>query len=186
MELILLRKAHGAIMALIVIVVVALSLPSMGQVPPVKSSLLFRIVLPRPSVCIGDDHVKVEAEIRNIGKNPIVLSPSGIRAVLSFTNMACTLEDGFRSNTITADPLKGRKSGEATVHLPGRSYRQTVAVPLDRDFFTEGIYRLTIGYSGKFGATDRKGLFRQSLTSNEVIFEVLSCSPSASGKDARN
>ena len=144
--------------------------------------VLFRIVLPRAVMCVGDRHLEVEAELRNISAHPISLSPAGIRAQVSFTNRACSLEDSFRSNSISADPVPGWKSDKVVTLAPGASYRHAFKLELDRDFFPRGVYRVQIGYSAMFGRSREENLFVGSVESNEALFEIDDCEPSHAKK----
>src|SRR5208283_452136 len=101
----------------------------LGQVTP-EGPLLFRIVLAHSSVCVADRHLELESELRNISGHPVSLSPAGITAQVSFTNRACSLDDGFRSNTISTDPAPGWKSDKFVTLAPGESYRQTLRLEL--------------------------------------------------------
>ncbi len=151
---------------------------TVGQPAP-RGPLLFRIVLPRSTVCVGEHHLNVESELRNVSDHPVSLSPAGIKAQVSFTNRACSIGDGFRSNTISTDPAPGWKAGKVVKLGPGQSYRQTLKLELDPEFFQQGIYRVQIGYSGKYGAADQSELFTGALDSNEVLFEVSDCADSS-------
>jgi hypothetical protein len=154
--------------------VVVASSSMLGQ-DPSDSPLLFRIVLPHSSVCVGDRQLEVESELRNISEHPVSLSPAGIRAQVSFTNRACSLDDGFRSNTISTDPAPGWKSDKLLTLVPGASYRQTLKLELDRDFFSPGVYRVQLGFSGRYGAGKQEGVFVGTGNSNEALFEVGDC-----------
>jgi len=144
----------------------------LGQVTP-EGPLLFRIVLAHSSVCVADRHLELESELRNISGHPVSLSPAGITAQVSFTNRACSLDDGFRSNTISTDPAPGWKSDKFVTLAPGESYRQTLRLELDHEFFSPGVYRVQIGYSGRYGAGKQEGVFLGTSNSNEVLFEVV-------------
>ena len=148
-----------------------------GQTTP-SNPLLFRLVLPRSTVCVGERQLDAESELRNVSEHPILLSPSGIRAQVSFVNRASSLEDGFRSNTISTDPVPGSK-GEVVTLAPGESYRRTLKLELAPDFFAPGFYMVQVGYSGRYGAGGREGLFLGTLNSNEVLFEVGGCAASS-------
>jgi hypothetical protein len=149
----------------------------LAQTTP-TTPLLFRIVLPHAVMCVGDRHLEVEAELRNISQHPISLSPAGIQAQVSYTNRACSIDDGFRSNTISTDPAPGWKSDKVVTLAPGASYRQTLKLELDRDFFPAGVYRVQIGYSGRYGVGSQEALFVGTLNSNEALFEVGDCAAS--------
>jgi hypothetical protein len=125
--------------------------------------------------------LEVEAELRNISGRRISLSPAGLLAHVSFTNRASSLEDGFRSKESSNDPLPGWKGDKTVALAPGASYRQMVKLKLDPDFFSPGVYRVQISYSGKYGANGQAGLFLGSVDSNEALFEVDEC-PSSPAK----
>jgi hypothetical protein len=151
---------------------------SAGQAAP-EGPLLFRIVLPHSTVCTGARQLETESELRNISGRPISLSPAGIRGQIQFTNRPSSLEDGFRSNGITADPPPNW-TGKTITLAPGGSYRRILKLELAPDFFTDGIYRMQIEYSGAYGGSGHKGVFTGSIASNEVLFEIRECaSPSA-------
>jgi len=160
---------------------IALSSSMPGQAVS-NGPILYRIVLPRATVCVGDRQLEVESELRNIGLHPVSLSPAGIRAQVSFANRPCSLKDGFRSNNISSDPNPAWKGGSIVTLAPGESYRKALKLELDPDFFPEGVYRVQIGYSGRYGAVGRAGLFVGMLDSNEVLFEVEDCSDSPAQK----
>jgi hypothetical protein len=174
------RKAQLIAFALGLGVVVA-SGAMLGQSTS-SGSVLFRIVLPHSMMCVGDRHLEVESELRNVSEHPISLSPAGIRAHVSFTNRACSLEDGFRSTTISTDPASGWKGGKVVTLAPDQSYRQILKLELDPDFFVQGVYRVQIGYSGKYGAGGQAELFSETLNSNEALFEVGDCAGSSAKK----
>jgi hypothetical protein len=146
--------------------------------PPV----LFRIVLPCPEMCVGDRYLEVEAELRNISEHPISLSASGIRAQVSFMNLARSLQDGFRSNTISSDPIPDGRSNNVVTLTPGQSYRQPLKLELDHDFFSTGVYSVQIAYSGRYGAGRAEGLFLGTVDSNEALFEITDCESSHAKK----
>lgn len=157
---------------------VTLLVPSavLAQTKP-AAPLLFRIVLPRAVMCIGDRNLEVEAELRNISDHTVSLSPAGIQAQVSFTNRASSLEDGFRSKNSSSDPLPGSKDGNVVTLAPGESYRRVLKLELDRDFFSPGVYRLQISYSGRYGGAKKEGVFLGTIDSNEALFEVDDCQP---------
>ncbi len=45
------------------------------------------------------------------------------------------------------------------------------------DFFSPGVYRIQISYSGRYGGARKEGLFLGTVDSNEVLFEVDDCQP---------
>ncbi len=144
--------------------------------------ILYRIVLPRATVCVGDRQLEVDSELRNIGQHAVSLSPAGIGAQVSFANRPCSLKDGFRSNTVSGDPDPAWKGGSIVTLAPGESFRKTLKLELDPDFFAEGVCRVRIAYSGRYGGAGRTGLFVGMLDSNEVLFEVEDCSDSSARK----
>jgi len=146
---------------------------------PTSGPLIFRILLPHSAVCVGDRRIEVESELRDVSDHSIALSPAGVRSQVSFTNRACSLEDGFRSSTISVDPPRDWKEGKIVNLAPGQSYRQTLKLELDPKFFLQGVYRVQIGYSGKYGASDQGGLFAGTLDSNDVLFEIVDCNSSS-------
>jgi hypothetical protein len=87
------------------------------------------------------------------------------------------LEDGFRSKNIANDPLPAWKSGNVVTLAPGESHRQVLSLELDPDFFSPGVYRIQISYSGKYGGDKKAGLFLGRVDSNEALFEVDDCQP---------
>jgi hypothetical protein len=176
MELKTVRRAQLMGLALTLWVVVSGSL--LGQARS-SDSVLFRIILPHSMVCVGERQLEVESELRNISKHPISLSRAGMRAQVSFTNRACSLEDGFRSSTISTDPAPSWKGGKVVTLATGESYRQTLKLELAPDFFVQGVYRVQIGYSGKYGAGGQGDFFLGTLNSNEVLFEVGDCTASS-------
>ncbi len=148
----------------------------LAQAKP-TAPLLFRIVLPRAVMCSSDRNLEVEAELRNISDHTVSLSPAGIQAQVSFTNRASSLEDGFRSMNSSSDPLPGSKDGNVVTLAPGESYRRVLKLELDREFFSPGVYRVQISYSGRYGGTKREGVFLGTIDSNEALFEVDDCQP---------
>lgn len=148
-----------------------------GGAQSTTQPLLFRIVLPHTVLCVADRRLEVEAELRNTSGRQLSLSPAGLLAQVSFTNRASSLEDGFRAMNRSSDPLPGWKDGKIVTLAPGESYRQVVKLELDSDFFTPGVYRIQIIYSGKYGGVKREGVFRGTADSNEALFEVDDCQP---------
>jgi hypothetical protein len=175
------RSRRAQLMGLILVLGLMLSGTLLGQATS-SDTILFRIVLPHSTACVGDRHLEVESELRNVSDHPISLSPAGITAQVSFTNRACSLEDGFRSNTISTDPVPNWKGGKVVMLAAGESYRQVLKVELAPDFFTQGVYRIQISYSGKYGAGGREDLFLGTLNSNDVLFEVGDCVASPTRK----
>jgi hypothetical protein len=139
--------------------------------------VLLRIVLPHAVMCGSDRHLEVEAELRNASGRAIALSPAGLLAHISFTNRASSLEDGFRTKASSNDPLPGWKSNKVVTLAPGMSYRQTLRLELDPDFFSVGVYRVQISFSGRYGGGKKEGLFVGAVDSNEALFEVNDCQP---------
>jgi hypothetical protein len=155
---------------------------SISAQAPASAPLLYRIVLPHAVLCVVDRHLEIEAELRNVSDHQISLSPAGILSQLSFTNRASSLEDGFRTKSSSNDPLPGWKGDKVVTLAPGASYRQTVRLELDREFFSPGVYRVQASYSGRYGATKQEGLFLGTVDSNEALFEIDDCQPPESKK----
>lgn len=64
---------------------------------------------------------------------------------------------------------------------PGSSHRRSILLPLADSFYrTDGIYRLSLSYSGDLQAKRGAGgkvsnLLKGTLDSNEIIFEIRDC-----------
>lgn len=159
------------------VLAIAVMMAAKASAQPTAQPVLFRIVLPRPVVCIADRSLEVEAELRNTSDRHLALSPAGLLSQVSFTNRASSLEDGFRSKNSSNDPLPGWRGGRVVTLAPGASYRQVLKLDLAPDFFSPGVYRIQISYSGRYGAVEKDGLFLGAVDSNEALFEVDDCQP---------
>ena len=84
------RKRGVQLLAVVLALSFVVSGTMPGQTTP-SNPLLFRLVLPRSTVCVGERQLDAESELRNMSGHPILLSPSGIRAQVSFVNRACSL-----------------------------------------------------------------------------------------------
>ena len=149
-----------------------------------KGKVALRITLSRTAVCQRTPYLEVEAELRNVSLTALRLSTVGLGASISFTNVPGSLEDGFRSSHTNVDPLstlRETRSRIVTIGVGG-SKRETLRIPLDQDFFTPGVYRLTVGYSGTFGDRSSKGRAIGWTDSNEILFEIEECKSSAGGE----
>ena len=164
----------------VAVVAATLSVVAMASEPvPSQSTpggpLLFRVVLPRPDVCLGQRHLEAEVELRNTSTHAVSLAPAGIGAQVSFLERLGSIEDGIRATGRTAIPDPRWKGGRVVRLKAGESFRSVFDLDLDPAFFKPGVYSVQVSYSGQLGAGGRKGVFSDWLTANEVLFEVAEC-----------
>lgn len=139
-----------------------------------EGPVMLRIVLPRVTLCRGAHLIEVKTELRNVGPSPVTIFPAGIAASVSFENLPSSLDEGFRSSQTNLDPFpapRGKSLPSVTLD-PGHSYRHDLKLPLDREFFTPGRYRVRISYSGLFGGTSQKVSPVAWVDSNEADFVI--------------
>jgi len=146
------------------------------------SAVVFRIIARENTVCLGSS-LRLEIELRNDSKRALRVQPNGISGVYSSTTRPAR-EQGFPEHANHYDlfhPLPSDKQPPTVMLLPGRSHRRLISLPLSDDFYrTDGIYRLSLSYSGLLHASKESAntgptLFTGSLDSNEIIFEIQDC-----------
>jgi hypothetical protein len=133
--------------------------------------LVFRIIAEDSSLASGSKFLPIDVEFHNTSKHLIRFSPAGIGAEISFVNRPCSLEEGVRSQGSSADSAAGLKGKIISVR-PGETYWQKIRLRLDPNFFTPGIYSVTVFFSGGYGTYGMKGVYAEDLRSNEIFFEI--------------
>jgi hypothetical protein len=148
------------------------SLAGMSQTAKASDDpLIFRIVPQDSTIANGSKFMILNVELLNTTQHVVRLSPAGIGAQVGFANNACSLTDGFRSQNTVVDPWPTFQ-GKIISIAPGTTYRQTMKLNLDPEFFAPGMYSVGIVFSGTYGGRNKKGVFTGNLTSNRVFFEV--------------
>lgn len=132
--------------------------------------LIFRIIPENSTIPSGSKYVNIEVEIRNTSQQIVRFSPVGIGTQVIVANRPCSLSDGIRTQNISADPLPSFRTTKIISIPSGGTYQQTMRLELAPDFFTPGIYSISMYFSGSAGG--RKDVYTGELKSNEVFFEI--------------
>jgi hypothetical protein len=142
--------------------------------------LVFRIIPENSTLPSGSKFINIEVEIRNTGHDTVRLSPVGIGTQVSVANKPCSLSDGIRAQNSSADPLPAFRATKIVSIPPSGTYEQTMRFELAPEFFTPGMYRISMYFSGSAGGL--KDVYTGDLKSNEVFFEIAEPENSATNK----
>jgi hypothetical protein len=177
MEEINIRRLGSLIIALFAAI---LSLPSTAADQKGKQGtagdIIFNLTIRQPIVCLRPDaELELALEIKNGGSSTISVED---RAAFYMTNFRwIVLSDNEPERTLNSigDPMPNLESPPKMILLkPGESFSKTVNYKLKGDFFSrEGIYSMQLTY-GAF-ADKPANLFKGSLDSNEVLFQLTEC-----------
>ncbi len=128
----------------------------------------FRVIASEPRVC-PQHGLELELELENISNRKIAALPNGL------TYQVVVTGDGRGTSTV-ADLLRKPLSSELVTLSPGQSYRKTVRYPINRDNLPPGVYGIQLTY-GQFVAPSSTfpDLFRGTIDSNVVLFQILEC-----------
>jgi len=154
-------------------VVTFLSAISLAGSEP-DDGIQLRILLPKSEICVQDKTLGFEIEVRNQSKGKMTLTPSAIGGRVLLSNRPMSIEDGFRSRTISAHPRGSAGLNENVVLEPGGMHRMALEIELDPEFFVIGVYRLKLELFGRFGVIAGKTAYTD-LASNEALFAVQEC-----------
>lgn len=134
--------------------------------------LVFRIIPENSTLPSGSKFINIEVELRNTGQKPVRLSPVGIGAHVNVANKPCSVSDGIRNQSISADPLPSFRATTIISIPSGGTYQQTMKLDLSPEFFTPGMYSISMYFSGSSGGSGMKDVYTGDLKSNEVFFEI--------------
>jgi len=136
-----------------------------------QEPLVFRIIPQDSTIASGAKFVTLDVELLNTTRHVVRLSPSGMGAQIGFSNRACSLTEPSRTQITSRDPWPEFR-GKIISIPPGGTYRRIMKLDLDPEFFSPGIYTVTVMFSGTYGSEPRKDVFTGNLESNQVLFEI--------------
>jgi hypothetical protein len=165
-------KPHWLLFLLVCAVLAPNDLMAGSKADKSDEPLVFRIIPENSTLPNGSKFINIEVELRNTGQQMVRLSPVGIGAHVSVANRPCSLSDGIRNQSISADPLPSFRATKIVSIPPGGTYHQTMKLELTPEFFIPGMYSISMYFSGSAGHSDMKGVFNGDLKSNEVFFEI--------------
>jgi hypothetical protein len=139
-----------------------------GEVNPV----IFRIIADESEISAEAREITVEAELLNTSNHSIKLSPAGIGAQVTLSNIPCSLGEDIWTQTRNYDPNQLSSKTNLVVIRPGQTFRKQLKVKLTSDASASGVHSLRMVFSGGFGGGRAPGVFTGDLISNEILFYV--------------
>ena len=143
--------------------------------------LRMRVIIPNPSVCLDEGSVTFEAELRNEGKRPIAIHPAAIHYGISFVKhlqITDTVKETSVSYSEVHDMGPMARDQKPVVLEPGSSYVEEFPFRFTEAFFEPNrtyVATLQYGYFASQRTLGSADVFRGSLQSNQVMFEVNDC-----------
>ena len=139
-----------------------------------SEDLLLRLVVPKSTICVSDDEITAELEIRNSSRESVVVNTAAIGTSVDVLALYSTEQNAprFSSFQIKGDSIKPQASRLVTLS-PGTSHRITGTFRLDDEFFHEaGFYQIRTDY---FSTDLRDPRRKKNVSSNWVIIFLEQC-----------
>jgi hypothetical protein len=137
--------------------------------PPLR----YRIIASKPSVCLAQG-LNLELELENTSAHKVTIDRHGLFYQVGLSGVSFSGEGRVKS--WTGDDMKKPLPDQFVTLEPGQSYRKTVPYDLKSFDSSPGVYRIQATYGQFMHASPAvPDLFRGTVDSNEILFEVLDC-----------
>lgn len=134
-----------------------------------KAPLRYRLIVSEPSVC-AKEGINLELELENVSSGDVLVDPRELLHTVDISRTGRAI--------VSRGDLMAKASSDFIALAPGRSYRKSVAYPLQGSLFSiAGLYNIHVSY-GQFEDPSPKvpGLYKGVVQSNTVLFEIKDCS----------